>query len=86
MPPEHIHYFNHKSIRLLLEKSGFCVESISTMDKSFTFEYVVQILARWLDISFIQRIAEWLGRRPALGKLSLPINLRDNMFIIARKI
>jgi len=86
VPPEHIHYFNKKSIRLLLEESGFRVESISTMDKSFTLEYVVQILARWLDVSFIQYLVEWLENHPTIGRLSMYINLRDNMFIVARKI
>ncbi len=85
VPPEHLYYFNRKSVRLLLEKHGFSVIEMTTIGKSFTLEYVALTLSKRYGVSFLRRIVSFLSRYPRLGHVSLPINLRDNMFVIARK-
>lgn len=84
VPPEHINYFTKKSITLLLEESGFVIEKISKIGKSFTIEYIVHTIAAWKKSHSLQKIVEFLKRHPRIGNISIPINLHDNMFIIAR--
>jgi SAM-dependent methyltransferase len=85
IPPEHIHYFNRVAMRKLLERNGFEVLVETTIGKKFTFEYVCNMLFKWLKIRLFQTIAI-KTKGTWLGTFSLPINLRDNMFVVARKI
>jgi len=85
VPPEHINYFTKKSIILFLEKNGFCVEEMIKIGKIFTLEYIFHIIAKWTGLSFFKKIADFLKNHSRVGRISFSINLRDNMFIIARK-
>lgn len=85
VPPEHLFYFSEKSLSKLLESSGFEVIYASKIGKKFTLQYVFEILARWQKFFIWQYLAEFFTNTQ-LGKFSIPINLRDNFFIIARKI
>lgn len=84
VPPEHIHYFNKKSLEIILEKTGFEIMSFMKIGKKFTIEYVFQILSKWLNISVFKRISQFLGKG-AIGKIAIPINLRDNVVVFAKK-
>jgi len=85
VPPEHIYYFNKNSLKLILEKTGFEVIGFSKIGKKFTLEYVFHMLAKWLKLPILQKFAEFLGRS-WFGKISMPINLKDNMIVFANKI
>lgn len=85
VPPEHINYFTKKSITLLLVKNGFSIVNITNVGKSFTLEYIAQIAATWQKSNLLQKLTELLKQYPKIGQLSIPINLFDNMFIIAQK-
>lgn len=85
VPPEHLHYFTPKSLALLLEQLGFEVLKISFQGKVFTLEYIFHTLARWQGLVFWQKILNFLKRHPKIGRLGLPLNLRDNMLVYARK-
>ncbi len=85
VPPEHLHFFTRQSMRLLLEQTGFEVVSMEAPNKAFTFGYIFQMLARWQGLGLWKNIEGWLRKHPALGTLSLPVPLRDNMYVIARK-
>ncbi len=85
VPPEHVHYYNTKNIKLLLEQCGFEVLEISRMGKHFTIPYIFKMLWSW------QRLLLWdwfarLTDRTFLRNVSIPINLRDNMYVLARKV
>jgi spore maturation protein CgeB len=85
VPPEHLFYFNTSNIRTLLERHGFEVLKIAKPSKSFTLRYVFQTLSN-SQAFFLWR---WLATATAgtpLGSLSIPINFRDNFFVVARKI
>ncbi len=84
VPPEHIHYFNRDTISKLLDKEGLEVIVSTTIGKKFTLEYVFLTLGKWLKFRFFFNIASFMNKNPKLGHLSIPINLRDNMFIIAK--
>lgn len=83
LPPEHLSLFNRENLGLLLERNSFRVVASGKLRKRFTLAYVCSILYRWQKV----RVWQWLSRliaASALGGLPLPINIRDNFFIIAR--
>ncbi len=84
VPPEHIFYFNRKSISKLLQNSGFEVIEIGCIGKKFTVEYVINFLYRWQKLGIWKKLSA-LIENTWLGKLYFPINLRDNMYVLARK-
>lgn len=85
VPPEHIHYFNERGIKELLLRNGLDVLTVTRINKKFTLEYIFNMLFKWLKVGLFQSIAIGLkGTR--LGRLSLPTDLKDNMFIVAKKL
>ncbi|MBP9822441.1 MAG: class I SAM-dependent methyltransferase [Candidatus Pacebacteria bacterium] len=84
VPPEHLNYFNPKSLRMMLESEGFEVLTIGKIGKRFTIQYIFQMLARWQGLA----IWRWFAARAknySWGRWYIPINLRDNVFVVARK-
>lgn len=85
VPPEHIHYFNEKGIRDLLSRNRFEMLMVTRIGKKFTVEYIFNMLYKWLKIKIFQKIAIRL-KGTWLGKIPLPTDFRDNMFVVAKKI
>ncbi len=84
VPPEHIWYFNRKSIATLLNNSGFEVLEIGCVGKKFTVEYVINFLYRWQGLVIWRKLSDRL-KNTRIGKLYFSINLRDNMYVLAKK-
>jgi 2-polyprenyl-3-methyl-5-hydroxy-6-metoxy-1,4-benzoquinol methylase len=84
VPPEHLNLFHKKSLRRAVEASSFTILSEEKVGKRFTIQYVVQMLNHWTQMKLWRESAEFLRTR-ALGQWGVPINLRDNMFLLARK-
>jgi 2-polyprenyl-3-methyl-5-hydroxy-6-metoxy-1,4-benzoquinol methylase len=84
LPPEHLYYFNRVALRALLEEAGFEVINVSTVGKRFTLQYIFKTLYVWQRIALWRRLSQLCSKGP-LSRLALPINLHDNMFVIARK-
>ncbi len=84
IPPEHLFYFNRKNMRIMLEKIGFEVVSITTIGKRFTPQLVFKTLYVWQKLSLWKYLSDFCERTP-LRHVAIPINLYDNMFVIARK-
>ncbi|MEK7515164.1 MAG: methyltransferase domain-containing protein [Patescibacteria group bacterium] len=84
VPPEHLVLFSRAGLRIMLERAGFTIISMGTIGKSFSIPYIFSILASWSGIALVRRFARAIeGSR--LASLSIPINLHDNMFVIAKK-
>jgi 2-polyprenyl-3-methyl-5-hydroxy-6-metoxy-1,4-benzoquinol methylase len=84
VPPEHLYYFSRATMRRLLSEVGFEVEMETTIGKSFTPQYILKTLYKWTKL----KVFEWLAndvQHSFISRLSIPINLHDNMFVIARK-
>lgn len=84
IPPEHLNLFHRKSLRYLLEENGFEILVEDKIGKTFTLQYILQTLFHWQKLAIWGRAANHLQQR-SMGKWGIPINLRDNMFVIARK-
>ena len=83
-PPEHLCLFTSDAIKNSLQQVGFEVLAVRRIGKRFTLQYVVQTLAN------NQPLQTWdyagaILRRSSLGRLGISINLRDNIFVVARK-
>ncbi len=84
LPPEHLHLFNAKSLKMVLEQEGFRVLSTQWIGKRFTVQYIAQTLARWRRFAMFRSIADAL-QHTSIGQLDLSLNLKDNLFVIAQK-
>ncbi len=85
VPPEHLNYFSVESLQLLLEQEGFEIIEIKKIGKSFSLPYIFSTLARWQKIALWQTLSDFTSKS-VLRKVAVPINLRDNVFVIARKL
>jgi 2-polyprenyl-3-methyl-5-hydroxy-6-metoxy-1,4-benzoquinol methylase len=84
VPPEHLNLFHRRSLKVALEKVGYSVIQRTTIGKRFTLQYIVMTMAHWQKLGVWDRAASYLQKR-RVGSFGLPINLHDNMFVIARK-
>lgn len=85
VPPEHLFYFSKKSLIKLLENNGFTIESISKPSKKFTLSYIFKMLYKWQSFILWKKISNLLENTFIGQKIFFPINLYDNIFIVAKK-
>ncbi len=85
IPPEHLHLFNKKNLSALLTEHGFAVMSTAKIGKKFKPAYIFQILYTIRHQKFWKILSEKIRRTP-LNRISIPINLRDNIFVISKKL
>lgn len=85
VPPEHLYYFNRHNISDLLVQEHFQLQSLSTVGKSFTMQYIFKTLHTWQGLG-IWRVFSRLAGWSFLKHIKLPVNLRDNMLVIAQKL
>ena len=84
VPPEHLYYYAPNNLTMLLRDTGFEVLEVKKIGKKFSPAYVFKTLAAWQGLAFWETLAR-VSDRPLLRKLALPINLRDNVFVLAKK-
>ncbi len=84
VPPEHLHYFSSKNLSMMLEEAGFRVKEERKMGKKFSLAYIFGTLHRWQGFSAWGKASEFFDT-PFWRNFGIPINLRDNIFIIAEK-
>lgn len=85
VPPEHLSFFNKRSLRLILEQTGFKVIEIKRVWKWFSLPYFFNMGYRWQGLKIWKFLASF-SDRPLWRKISLPINFRDNILVLAKKI
>lgn len=81
-PPTHLHYFDKRTITMLLQKIGYKVENISYPSNIISLKTVLYTVFclkhNWKKLYFV---LEKIG----LTKINISFNLHDYMFVIARK-
>ena len=85
IPPEHLFYYTRKSLELLLRQNGFTIIEVNVVGKKFTLAYIFTILYNWQGFRLWHILACYF-QKTRWRKFGIPINLRDNIFIFARKI
>jgi len=83
-PPEHLCLFSTHSFDLMLAQIGLRMLERDKIGKSFTMQYVAQTLANWQGGALWGTVAQRL-QKSRIGGWGVPINLRDNVFLLARK-
>lgn len=83
-PPEHPHCFSLGSLEMLLKKNNFELLYVDRISKRFSLRYIFKTLANWQKFFAWDRAYSYLKNK-RLGKISIPINTMDNIFIIAKK-
>lgn len=84
IPPEHLFYYSKKNLNILLSQNGFEVLEIKKIGKKFTLTYIFQILYNSKCLEIWNKMAKFFNTE-FWRKITIPINLRDNIFIIAQK-
>ena len=83
-PPEHLALFTNEALDQLLNKSGFQLLERGKIGKSFTVQYILQTLGHWQKSKMLFSLSQGLSKI-GVGGISIPLNLRDNVFLLARK-
>ncbi|MBI2096567.1 MAG: class I SAM-dependent methyltransferase [Candidatus Sungbacteria bacterium] len=83
-PPEHLILYNLENAAEMLKKYGYAAVAHAHVGKSFTLEYIFQTLSHQQKF-FLWRFLLWLVARLRIRKLVIPVNVRDNFFLIAAK-
>jgi len=84
IPPEHLYFYSLKNLTIALSRAGFKIIEVKKIGKKFSLAYVFKILYNWQNLVLWQKLSAFFDR-PPLRKLSLPVNLRDNIYVVAEK-
>jgi 2-polyprenyl-3-methyl-5-hydroxy-6-metoxy-1,4-benzoquinol methylase len=84
IPPQHLFFYNHKTITHLLSLSGFIPTKWFSIGKWLSLRYVLH-LARTTGESKIAEILFRLTHQLKIDSLPLYIPMQDNMVVIAEK-
>lgn len=85
IPPEHLHLFRKENLRSLFFRHGFGWVADARVGKAYRPAYILQVLSSALRSAVFKRLSSWIARTP-LNRFSIPLHLRDNLFVLARKI
>jgi len=84
VPPNHLCIFSLKNLTQLLSKNNFEIIKTARVGKKFSLRTIFKVLANWQKISVLRNISNYF-LRSRIGNLSAYLNLRDNVFLVARK-
>lgn len=82
--PQHLSYFDQKSVTLLLHSSGFKDIHISYPNLNFSLDYLLFRLTTFYKLDRLQPLYH-LIKRSQLSNLNIKVNLFDIMLVIAQK-
>lgn len=80
--PTHVHYFTRNSIRVLLSRHGYRVESIQTAPKAFSVRYYLERIGGYSPALSGSLVAA--ARRLGVADRLWAPDFRDRMLVIAR--
>lgn len=83
-PPNHLRIFNRKNLTRLLEKNNFEIVETGRVGKKFSLRFILKVLSGWQKMKMWEK-AYKRAAKSRWGKWQIPLNTRDNMFIIAKK-
>lgn len=85
VPPEHLYYFSPQNISTLLFDVDFEVVSIEKIGKKFSLAYIFRTLYQWQGLE-IWRKSSLFFDTVFWRRVSISLNMYDNMLIVAKKI
>lgn len=85
VPPQHLFYFSEANLSRLIEAQGFSIVHTAHHGKWFTIPYIMRLLFSWTGLKLFSTLANGTSRINFFQKTAIPINVRDTLFLIARK-
>ncbi len=85
IPPQHLYFYSDSNLKQLLKLHGFKILGIYTTGKHISLRYLWHLM-RTINHSRLADLCYRLLHHTFIGKLSLYLNLYDNMTIVAKKI
>lgn len=85
IPPEHLFYFSKKSLTQLLEKNNFEILIVKKIGRRSYLPQILKTLYRWQGLKIWDQLYQYASQHKLFNNLVIPFNLRDNLFLIARK-
>ena len=83
-PPYHLCYFSHKTIRGLLEASGFTVAQIKYAWEWHTLRYIFYVLYDYYD-NWLFRALKAITQKTIIGNIPIHLTAFDMMIVFAFK-
>lgn len=83
VPPEHLMYYTYKNLEDLFGQAGFEIISKKKVGKKFSLPYIFNILHNSKGLGVYKRLSAFFDK-PAWRKFAIPINVRDNMFVLVK--
>jgi 2-polyprenyl-3-methyl-5-hydroxy-6-metoxy-1,4-benzoquinol methylase len=84
IPPNHLHIFNQKNLKQLLAKNNFETIEMARVGKKFSLRFIFKVLSGWQKLEIWEK-AYGQANKSHWGNWKIPLNTRDNMFIISKK-
>jgi SAM-dependent methyltransferase len=84
VPPEHLFYYGRKNLDLLLRQHGFEPVEYRKVGKKFSLSYFFKIGYDWQGLSLWRAFSRYFDTG-WWRHVSIPFNLRDNIFVLAKK-
>lgn len=84
VPPNHLHIFGRKNLARLLAKNGFEIVETARVGKKFSPRFIFKVLSGWQKLKIWEKAYDH-AMKSRWGNWKIPLNTRDNMFIIAKK-
>lgn len=84
VPPQHLFYFRAAHLTKLAEEQGLEVIHTSHHGKWFAVPYILRLLYSWTGLLVFSQLAR-SASTSFVKKLSLPINVGDTLFWVAKK-
>lgn len=83
-PPQHLHFFNRKTIKDLLDKSGYELTTIEIDGKWVSLRYLFHMM-RYINHDRIANFMYDHTRNNFIGKIPILFKFGDNMIVFAKK-
>ncbi len=83
VPPEHLMYYTYKNLEDLFTQAGFEVIAKKKIGKKFSLPYIFHIFHNSKGIGFFKVLSVFFDK-PIWRKLAIPINVRDNIFVLVK--
>lgn len=82
--PQHLSFFDQRSITGLFEQSGFVVKEINYPSLNFSLDYLMFRFVTFYKIAYLRPFYNFLKQRKRLNR-NLKINLFDVMLVVAQR-
>ena len=84
IPPEHLFYYSRKSLNKIIKESGFEIILNKRLTKKFSLTYIFSTLYLWQDLKLWKILSKFFDNA-FWRKVKVPINVRDNIYVVAKK-